>query len=273
MDKDAYWFSHDSNAKDDPKCIILIEELGLEGYGIFWVLIETLRDQKDFKAPLRIIPAIARRYNTSSEKIKAVISRYELFQVENEEFFFSPSLISRMQNLLHKKHEKRIGGIKGNLIKYGHASKEQLDKLTDDEILRLNEHKTGFSHTDHSPIALKERRVKDSKGEESKDTCYDFDDFWDDYGKKKDKKKSVAKWKRINESDREKIKEFIPVYKRYEPNPDYRKNPTTFLNSEIWNDDWSAYPPKQERNNQNHGNNTARTKGDEHVEFLTRHMR
>ena len=42
MSKDAYYFSHDSNAKDDPKCMVLIDQLGLEGYGIFWVLIETL---------------------------------------------------------------------------------------------------------------------------------------------------------------------------------------------------------------------------------------
>ena len=35
--KDAYYFSHYSNAKDDFKCMLLIEELGLEGYGIFWI--------------------------------------------------------------------------------------------------------------------------------------------------------------------------------------------------------------------------------------------
>ena len=27
--KDAFYFSHDSDAKDDPKCMLLIEELGL----------------------------------------------------------------------------------------------------------------------------------------------------------------------------------------------------------------------------------------------------
>ncbi len=55
MAKDAYYFSHDSNAKDDPKCMLLIEELQLEGYGIYWVLIETLREQENFKYPLKMI--------------------------------------------------------------------------------------------------------------------------------------------------------------------------------------------------------------------------
>ena len=33
--KDAYYFSHDANAQDDPKCMLLIDQMGLEGYGIF----------------------------------------------------------------------------------------------------------------------------------------------------------------------------------------------------------------------------------------------
>ena len=40
------YFPHDSNAKDDPKCMVLIDQLGMEGYGIYWVLIE-LRDTTD----------------------------------------------------------------------------------------------------------------------------------------------------------------------------------------------------------------------------------
>ena len=27
--EEPYWFRHDVNAKDDPKCLILIDELGL----------------------------------------------------------------------------------------------------------------------------------------------------------------------------------------------------------------------------------------------------
>ena len=64
MKKDAYYFSHDSNAKDDPKCMLLIEELQLEGYGIYWVLVEILREQPDFKYPLKMIPVLARKFLT-----------------------------------------------------------------------------------------------------------------------------------------------------------------------------------------------------------------
>lgn len=109
--KDAYYFSHDSNAKDDPKCVLLIEQLGLEGYGIYWVLIETLRDQPNYKYPLILIPALARRYNTTTEKMKTVISGYELFEVD-EKNFFSISLISRMEKFEYKRELARIAGKK-----------------------------------------------------------------------------------------------------------------------------------------------------------------
>jgi len=87
--KDAYYFSHDSNAKDDPKCVLLIEQLGLEGYGIFWVLIETLRDQPEYKYPLALIPALARRYNTTAVKTMHVISDYGLFQKTLADDFYT----------------------------------------------------------------------------------------------------------------------------------------------------------------------------------------
>jgi uncharacterized phage protein (TIGR02220 family) len=111
MPKDAYYFSHDSNAKDDPKCVLLIEQLGLEGYGIYWVLIETLRDQPDYKYPIVLIGALARRYNTTSEKMKAVVNGYGLFTVDENDFF-SLSLIRRMEHLDYKRELARIAGKK-----------------------------------------------------------------------------------------------------------------------------------------------------------------
>ena len=122
--KDAYWFSHDSNAKDDPKCVLLIEQLGLEGYGIYWVLVETLREQSDYKYPLILLPALARRFNTSTEKIKAVVINYKLFSIQNDEFFISESLIQRMNYLDEKRQKRSIAGQLGNQKRWGIVANE-----------------------------------------------------------------------------------------------------------------------------------------------------
>ena len=113
-EKDAYWFRHDSNAKDDPKCVLLIDQLGLEGYGIYWVLVEILREQPDYTYPLALLPSLARRYNTTAEKMKAVVCGYGLFELRDDKIFFSESLLRRMTeyNLLREKR-KAAGALGG----------------------------------------------------------------------------------------------------------------------------------------------------------------
>jgi hypothetical protein len=76
--------------------MLLIDQLGMEGYGIFWILIEVLRIEPEMKYQLALLPILARRYNTSAEKMLAVVSKYDLFKVENNEFFFSESLQKRI---------------------------------------------------------------------------------------------------------------------------------------------------------------------------------
>lgn len=114
MKKDTYYFSHDSNAKDDPKCMSLIDDLGMEGYGIFWVLIEMLRNQPDYKCPLSIIKSIARQYNTTPPKVEVVIKNYGLFTIEDDLFFFSESLLRRMEVADNKRKKLSEAGKVGN---------------------------------------------------------------------------------------------------------------------------------------------------------------
>ena len=112
MVRDAFWFQHDSNARDDPKCSLLIDQLGLEAYGIYWVLVETLRDQPGYRYPLALLPMLARKYCTTSEKMKVVVGNYGLFTVDEGEFFLSPALCRRMIKWDEKRELNRLKGIK-----------------------------------------------------------------------------------------------------------------------------------------------------------------
>ena len=118
MPKDAYYFPHDSNAKDDPKCVLLIEQLGMEGYGIYWMLIETLREQPDYTYPVANIPALGRRYNTTAEKVKTVVYNYGLFTVKDDKIFFSDSLNRRMLVLEEKRAKRSEAGRLGNAARW-----------------------------------------------------------------------------------------------------------------------------------------------------------
>lgn len=101
MKKDAYYFSHDANAQDDPKIMLLIEQMAMEGTGIYWCLIEKLRAEKDYTLPLSVIPSFAHRWHTSTEKVQTVVKNYGLFKIVKEKFFSV-----RLKNSMLEKTER-----------------------------------------------------------------------------------------------------------------------------------------------------------------------
>ena len=96
--KDAYWFKHDSNASNDPDIVFMRSEHGWKGYGLFWAIVERLRDMADYRFPHARIPALA--YDLREDDIEtfitACIDRYGLFESDGE-FFWSTSLNRRME--------------------------------------------------------------------------------------------------------------------------------------------------------------------------------
>ena len=93
--KEAYYFSHDSNAQHDPKMIKLIYNLGWEGYGLYWGIVERLRNEKDYCMPTDY-ECIAMAMRTECERIKSIIEDYNLFVIEDD-YFYSKSLLERMK--------------------------------------------------------------------------------------------------------------------------------------------------------------------------------
>ena len=64
-----------------------------------------------------------------------------------------------------------------------------------------------------------------------------FDSFWNLYGKKVDRKKTLSKWMKLDIETMEKIISIVPKYVEKHHEEKYRKNPVTFLNNESWNDE------------------------------------
>jgi hypothetical protein len=98
--KDAYYFPHDSNARNDPKICHMRSVYGSQGYGWYWILIEMLRDEEAYKMQLKNgINAFAMQaqcdYNAAHEFVYACIKEYDLLK-SDEVSFWSESLIRRM---------------------------------------------------------------------------------------------------------------------------------------------------------------------------------
>ena len=109
--KDAYYFSHDSNARHDPKILSMISVYGMAGYGWYWVIIEILREQEDYKFSIvkeHSYNAIAMQLyidcNAAKKFIDDCINEFELF-VSDGQCFWSESLLERMQILADKRRK------------------------------------------------------------------------------------------------------------------------------------------------------------------------
>jgi len=112
MDKDAYYFPHFCNARHDRKIRRVRKELGPEGYGIFFMLLEVLRDQSDFRYPIEDMDLLADEFGTSEQKVRTVVTNYQLFDVDEKEQFFSPKLQVYLQPYLEKSQRAKLAAEK-----------------------------------------------------------------------------------------------------------------------------------------------------------------
>ena len=82
----SYYFSHDYAASNDVKILFLRQQLGMEGYGIYWFLVENLA-QAGGLLPMNITPVLAMQMQTNEVKVKAVIEEFNLFTIAENGFF------------------------------------------------------------------------------------------------------------------------------------------------------------------------------------------
>jgi hypothetical protein len=94
---------------------------------------------------------------------------------------------------------------------------------------------------DTSPQEAKAKEETKTKSEEeAKEQTQEvlawptFEDFWDAYNKKIDRPKCEKKWNKITQGAREKIMFHVTEYVKTTPDIQYRKNPSTYLNNESW---------------------------------------
>lgn len=212
MTKEAYYFSHDANARNDVKIVKLRRVLGLEGYAIYFCLIEILREQKDHKLPLASVSDIAFDLRTSEEKINGVISGFDLFLIE-ENKFFSARLLRSMGSYNEKRLKLSESGKKGNEIRWGQQT------------LLLPQ-----SGGDGEAIALKEIKEKEK--------YILFDNFWGIYGYKVSRQESEKAWNKLSEEEKLDCIAKLPKWLDHQDkNKKFKPYPSTFLNQKRWQDE------------------------------------
>ena len=145
--KDAYYFSHDSNARNDQRLMKLRMKYGPEGYGIYFMIIEILRDTENYTLNINDVESICFDIRSENDKVLDVLKNYNLFQFEDD-FFYSKSLSRRMEKLDKIKEKRRESG---KLSAIARANAKQVLKKDSKSVQQVKQSKA------------KERKVKDSK--------------------------------------------------------------------------------------------------------------
>lgn len=144
--KEAYYFSHDSNARNDEKILAVRMRLGVEGYGIYFMILERLRDESD-NMSIKDYNILAFDFRVSADKVKTVIEDFELFEfTEDNKFFYSKRMMNNMKMKNEKSEKARL-------------SAEKRWNKSESDANALQTHSEGN--------AIKESKVKENKLKEN----------------------------------------------------------------------------------------------------------
>jgi len=212
MSKDTFYFSHDYNSRNDEKIKFLIRKHGLLGYGLFWSIIEDLYNNAN--ALRTDYEGIAYDYRIDVSIVTSVINDFDLF-VFDAEYFGSLSVQKRIDERDSKSVKARESAHK----RWTNANAMQ---------------------SQCEGNAIKERKGKEiNEKKVNKVNILDeqFEEFWDLYDYKKSRDKAEKAWKTLNKEEKALALQHAPVYAQSTPDKQFRKHPTTYLNSKSFNDE------------------------------------
>jgi len=162
--KDAYYFSHDSNAHQDEKILDLRAEWGWEGYGLFWGVVELMREQTNYQLSNsdNLYKKIALQLNISPDKAEQFLDfcvNIGLFINKNGSLY-SESLLRRMAEK-DKRSQQASKAAKVRWNNERNDDEEQQDSGSNADAMR--EHSDGKD----SAVPKKEKKRKENYKKEN----------------------------------------------------------------------------------------------------------
>ncbi|MFZ4413203.1 MAG: Lin1244/Lin1753 domain-containing protein [Bacteroidales bacterium] len=166
MSKDAFWFSHDSNARNDEKIIALRMRHQMEGYGIYFAIIERLRESDSYMC-VKDYNIIAFDLRVAAEKVKSIVEDFNLFEfTEDNKYFFSERLIRSMAPFENLSQQRRLAGKKSAEKRWGKSEETDENQRPLKESLTTVKEKSNLYNID----ILNKKNIKEINKEN-----FDFD--------------------------------------------------------------------------------------------------
>lgn len=116
------YFSHEQNARNTPKILKIRMKYGAEGYGIYFMILERLREDKEYMS-VTDYNVIAFDLRVDASKVKAIVEDFGLFVfTEDGKYFYSETLNENMDIKDEIKRKKSEAGKKGAAKRWGNKN-------------------------------------------------------------------------------------------------------------------------------------------------------
>ena len=162
------YFSHDSNARNDEKIARLRMKHGSAGYGVYFMILERLRETKDYMS-IKDYNLIAFDLRDDSQLIKSVVEDFGLFAFVTDkdrgECFYSKSFNDRMVLKDEKSKKRAEAGKRGAAKRWDSKDKAEPSNNNSNAIAKPSKDNSNAMAMPQENIASK---VKESKVNESK---------------------------------------------------------------------------------------------------------
>lgn len=215
IDKEGVYFPHFSNARNDRKIRRLRKDLGVEGYGIFMMLLEILRDQPDLRYPVRDIDLLESEIGATTAKIEVVIRRYELFEIDDA-CFYSPRLFEYLEPYFKAREQRSLAGKRSGESRRLRAISPTNDQQSMNDRSSFVELRKEKKRKEKKELlgqfATDVAQVSSEKAK--KETTYpdDFERAWQSYNRKGSKKLALVEWLKLSADEKQKVAKHAPQY-------------------------------------------------------------
>lgn len=232
MSKEAYYFSHDANARNDEKILMLRDELGWAAYGQYWAVVESLRESSDYTlsnatAVLKQILSITKE---DAEQFYSTALKVGLFK-EKDGRFYSESLMNRME-AVDIKHAKRAeAGRKGGNAK---ANSSNTKAMPEHYLANKRKESKIKENTIESDFDFEKSFLQDNDHRNVLLDAWPW--FWNTYDKKINEPGTKFQFMRLSGPELEKIQQHLPKYVKANEKQ-FRKNPDNYLIDKTFNDE------------------------------------
>lgn len=117
------YFPHDSNARNSAELLPIRMKYGVEGYGIYFMILERLREEENYMS-VKDYNMIAFDLRVDAQKVKSIVEDFGLFTfTEDGECFYSEGFLKRMEIKDERSKKRAEAGKRGAVKRWQKNSK------------------------------------------------------------------------------------------------------------------------------------------------------